>query len=75
MSKHEPITPLDIMACYSPPSLAIHFRKSKDTKALLHKIQLSLKPSHTAKSLYDEVVKSHYQYIGPAVINKAQVLH
>ena len=75
MSKHELITPLDIMACYSPPSLAIHFRKPNDSKELIHKIHLQLKPTHTAKSLYDEIVKRHSQYIGPTVINQAQVSH
>ena len=67
------IIPLDILACYAPPSIAVHFRKPNDSIDMIHKITLRIKPAHTSQSLFDELQKRHSKYIGPTVINQAQV--
>ena len=72
-NKKPNITLLDIIASFSPPVLAIHYRKPNSTEDVVHKIPLTIKPTHTSQILYDELLIKHGNFMGPKMINSSQV--
>ena len=65
--------PIDIMAKYTPPTLALHYKMQNQSEDYLHQIPVNVTPNATAQEIYDTLLVEHYAYIGPKTMRPPQV--